>query len=126
MSAEAAIAKYIELRDLKAQRKKQYETDIADIDAAMDRIEAAFRVKLNKLGAGASIKTDAGTVYTSTLTSAGVANWDECLAWIKEHGCWDMLERRVAKSSVEQYRVENNDLPPGVTWSETVRVNIRR
>ena len=58
--------------------------------------------------------------------SASVADWDAVLDHIRENDAWEMLERRVNKTAVEQFKAVNDDLPPGVNWSETQVVNFRR
>jgi len=73
-----------------------------------------------------SIKTAAGTAYTKVATSATVADWPLVLGFIQKHELWPMLEKRVSKSVVETYREEHNDLPPGINWTETRVLNIRR
>jgi hypothetical protein len=45
---------------------------------------------------------------------------------VQENDAWEMLERRVNKKTVEQFKDVNDDLPPGVNWSETQVVNFRR
>jgi hypothetical protein len=58
--------------------------------------------------------------------SAKVSDWDSLLEFIKKEGAWEMLERRVSKVAVEQFKAETKDLPPGVDWGETQVINFRR
>jgi hypothetical protein len=37
-----------------------------------------------------------------------------------------MLERRVSKAAVEQYKDEHGNLPPGINWREEITINVRR
>ena len=53
-------------------------------------------------------------------------NWDTLLDHVKDNDAWEMLERRVNKTAVEQFKAVNDDLPPGINWSETQVVNFRR
>jgi hypothetical protein len=55
-----------------------------------------------------------------------VADWDATLDFIKANEHWQMLEHRVSKQAVEEYKSEHGDLPPGVDWREEVTVNVRR
>ena len=125
MSIDVVIDRYVKLRDRKAELKKEYDASVANIDLALERIENALLKEFKRQQAN-SISTPHGTAYTQKRTAARVADWDEALAWIKRHDAWDMLKRDVAKSSVEQYRNEHNDVPPGINWSETLVVNVRR
>jgi hypothetical protein len=55
-----------------------------------------------------------------------VADWDAFLDHVRENEAWEMLERRVNKTAVEQFKSVEGDLPPGVNWAETQVVNFRR
>jgi hypothetical protein len=124
---DAIVERYIKLRDLKAQHKQEYEKKVAEIDGALDRIENFFLKTMNEQGSE-SIKTPFGTAYISEKTNATVADWDSVSNFIREDIAerWGMLERRVAKGFVEQYRSEHNDLPPGINWTVQRAVNFRR
>lgn len=119
------IAKYVQLRDRKADLKRKFTEDTAAIDAGMAKIEAFLMSHLMDTGAE-SIKTPAGTVFTTTQTSATVDDWDQVLAWIKANEQWSILDKRVNKSFVANHIKEHNDLPPGVGWREEKVVQIRR
>jgi hypothetical protein len=116
---------YIKLRDRKDALRKEFEKKVEDINSVMTKIENALLKHLNAIG-GDSIKTPVGTVFKKTVRNVGVADWDRVLEFIRENEMWDMLEHRVSKTAVEQYKEEHNDLPPGVNWSETTVVQIRR
>ena len=49
-----------------------------------------------------------------------------CLDHVKDNDAWEILERRVNKTAVEQFKSVNDDLPPGINWSETQVINFRR
>lgn len=119
------VEKYIELRDRKAALKREYEDKVKDIDTALEKAEIYLLQQMQTLGMEA-IPTKAGTAYRSTKTSAQVADWDAVLGFVKETNNWAMLERRVAKAAVVQYREEHDDLPPGINWREETSVNVRR
>lgn len=125
MDIQTIVEKYIALRDKKAAIKAEYDARIAKIDEVMDKVEAALLKHFDEVGIDA-VKTGAGTAYTSVKTSATVADWDMYLSFVKAQEAWQLLERRVAKKAVEEYREVNGDLPPGVNWSEERVVNIRR
>lgn len=122
---EELVEKYIRLRDAKAQLKAEYTQKAAKLDDILDRIEAVLLQQFSEFGME-SVRTKAGTAYKSTRVSATVADWDSVLAFIKKNDLWQMLEHRVSKQAVEQFKEVNGDLPPGVNWREEVVVNIRR
>lgn len=122
---EQAVKAYITLRDQKDALKKQQATELKPFSTKMDKIEAWLLRELNSNEAE-SIKTVAGTCYRSTRTSAKVGDWEEALAFIKEHELWSMLERRVSKAAVEDFIDAQGSPPPGVDIVQEVRVNVRR
>ena len=125
MKINELVDKYVKLRDAKAAKKKEYDTELAKYDTAMEKIEAILLKHFEETGAD-SVKTEQGTAYRSSRTSATVADWDSFLGHVRHHDAWEMLEHRVNKKAVEEYKAANEDLPPGVNWKEEVVVNIRR
>lgn len=122
---EELVSKYIELRDIKSQLKAKFDQRVSKIDSVLDRIEAAILAEFNESGME-SVRTKCGTAYKQTRVSANVADWEAALGFIREHELWHMLERRVNKTAVEQFKEANDDLPPGVNWREEVVINVRR
>ena len=119
------VEKYIELRDKKAQFKAEYEAKVAEIEAGLDRIERHLLQKMQEQGLK-SLPTSAGTAYIQHRTAATVADWDLLLGFIRENQSWTMLEKRVSKSAVEEFRAANDELPPGINWNESIVVNVKR
>ncbi len=124
MNANDLVGRYRALRDRKAQYKAEYDAKVADVERAMDLIETMLQKMMQDMGVK-SLRTDNGTPYFTTQTSATVADWDAYLAWVRENDAWEFLEKRVNKTSVEQFKAANDDLPPGVNWSERVKVNVK-
>lgn len=121
MKIAEVVAKYIELRDQKAQLKKQ----ATDIQLQMDKIELKLLAAFEQVGVN-SVNTEYGTAYTTTRTSATVVDKEVFMDYVKENAEWALLEVRAAKLAVDQFKEIHGDIPPGVNWSETVVVNIRK
>lgn len=124
-AVDEIVARYIALRDKKAEIKAKYDAEVEAIDAAMSRVENYLLKLMTELGVE-SIRTSAGTPYVSRRTSATVADWEVFLDWVRSNGEWSMLERRANKTAVQSWREEHNDLPPGLNWREERVVNIKR
>lgn len=122
---EELVEKYIQLRDAKSQLKSKYDAKVAKLETAMEKIEALILMDFDEQGIE-SMRTKAGTAYKQTRASAGVADWDMVRDFIVDNELWNMLERRVNKSAVEQYKDAHGDLPPGINWREEVVINVRR
>lgn len=117
--------KYIQLRNRKAEMDAEHKKKMEAINSAMDRCEAYLLNTLNGMGVD-SVKTPAGTVFTKVASSATVADWPMLLEFVKRNELWAVLKKDVAKSVVQEYRDEHNDLPPGINWSETRVLSIRK
>jgi len=117
---------FIALRDRRARRKADFQLDDVDDKEKQERIEIEFLRRFNKRGIDNVSARGIGTAYRSVRASAKVADWDSLLEFIQKEGAWEMLERRVSKVAVEQFKAETNDLPPGVDWGETQVINFRR
>ena len=116
---------YIQLRDRRAQRKAAYEAEDAADKAKQEKIEGVLLAKLDAEGSD-SVRTANGTAYKSKRISVSVADWDSFFPFVQQTEAWHMLEHRASKTAVEQYVEENADLPPGLNWSETITLNVRR
>lgn len=123
---DQVVAKYIALRDLKAQMKAEYEAKVAPVQAAMDKAEAYILAEMDRTGTEA-FKTAAGTAYTSTRTAASLADWDLFRDFLaSQDDPFMYLDRRVNKSAVEEYTKDHQDLPPGINWRAERVVGVRR
>ena len=125
MKLSELVAKYIELRDKKAEIKNEYDSKVAKLDEVLDKIESTLLQTFDNAGMD-SVKTEFGTAYTTERTSASVADKDAFMEYVKANGDWQLLEIRCSKTSVQQFKDENQDLPPGVSWRSERVVNIRR
>lgn len=125
MKLSEVVAKYVELRDRKAQLKAEYDMQVAPIEAKMAKIEGKLLEVLDQTG-GKSFRTPHGTAYVSVRTTASVADRETFFEFVKQNEEWPLLQVAVVKSAVEQYKSVNQELPPGINWREERVVNIRR
>ena len=126
MKLSDAVSLYIQLRDQKSQMKADFEASVAPLQEKMDKLEAKLLEVFNKTGMD-SVKTEFGTAYATVRTSASIADRDAFMDFVKANEEWALLEVRVSKTAVDQYRSANDDeLPPGVNVREERVVNIRR
>lgn len=126
MKLSEAVSLYIKMRDKKAQMKADFEASVAPLTEKMDKLEAKLLDVFNKTGMD-SVKTEFGTAYATTRTTASVADREAFMDYVKANEEWALLEVRTSKTAVEQYRSANdNELPPGINLREERVVNIRR
>lgn len=125
MNFDDVVSRYIQLRDKKAAIKAEYDAKVAKIDEVMGKAEAVLIKYFAETGLE-SVRTDSGTAYKTTRSSATVGDWDALFSHILSTENYQLLEHRVSKKAVEEFKEVNADLPPGVNWREEVVVNIRR
>lgn len=127
MRDDTIVELYIQLRDRRAARKAAYENEDAQDKEKMNKFEQLLldRFRANGLK---SISTDLGTAYTKHTVSATVADRAMWFDWILEAPTERVvfLTTHVAKDEVVQFKEANNDLPPGINWSESLSVGVRR
>jgi len=117
---------FIALRDRRTARKAAYNEEDAGDRSKQEKIETEFLRRFGDRGIDNVSARGVGTAYRSTRVSATVADWDSLLGHIQDQDAWELLERRVNKTAVEQFKDQHEDLPPGVNWSESQVVNFRR
>lgn len=121
---DKAVRAFINIRKAKAEAMREAEKVDAEFEAKLERLRVYFLTHLNATNAKAS-RTEAGTFFKKLKVSPSAASWEVIYAYIKEHDAFDMLERRIKKKFVTDYRKLNNALPPGVNIHEEWEVQVR-
>mgnify|MGYP000993836038 CR=1 FL=1 len=119
------LERYVALRDRKKELKDDYDNKVEAVDQALEKLENFLLKTMADQGVD-SVKTAHGTAYISLKTSATVADRDAFMDYIRTNDEWAMLDVKVNKTAVKEYRDAQDSLPPGVNWSETRAVNVRR
>lgn len=126
MNIEAVIAGYIALRNQKEDIGKRHTEELAPIRANMEKLELFLRSRLQDMGLTNLAAKGVGTAFLETKTEANVADWDATLAWIKETGAYEFLEKRVSKTVVKDYIESHGDVPPGINVTSEIVVRVRK
>ena len=121
---DAAIARYIMLRDEKKALQDSIKPQLADINERLGKFEAVFLQMMQTYGLD-SLPTANGTAYTSMQYSVKIEDWDAVLEFIRSTNSWYLLEKRLNKSTVQDF-AESGEPVPGTTLSSFVNVNVRR
>lgn len=123
---DALIKQYVALRDKVKAEEDFLSEKLKPYKQAMQAIEGFLAITLREAGAE-SIKTEFGTVYTTRIMSAKVADREAFLTYVLEYGETDFLTSAVSKEAVKAY-MEKNDgqFPPGIEVGYMQNVNVRR
>lgn len=125
MKMSDLVSKYVEAREKKAQFKAEYDMKVAKLDQVMMKIESKLLEIFQETGMD-SVKTEFGTAYTTTRTTASVADREAFMEYIRANDEWPLMEVRASKAAIEQYKSIHEELPPGINWREERVVNVRR
>jgi hypothetical protein len=149
---DTVVAKYIELRDQKAEVADRHKAELEPINTSMEKIEQWLLGKMSELGVD-SVKTPSGTPYKSTTTSVKMADAKEfkkfiftpviksLIELVEANGFltedlletvlasspkWDMVDFRPGKKGIGEFIASTDQVPPGVEISSFTTVNVRR
>lgn len=125
MKLNEVVEKYILIRDRRSARKKEFDAADAHDKELQAKIESKLLQVFEQTGLD-SCRTEFGTAYKSSRSSASVADKEVFMKFVRDSQAWPLLEVRAAKTAIEQYKDEHQELPPGVNWSEEVTINVRR
>jgi hypothetical protein len=125
MDVKDLLSKYIAVRDKKAQLEAAHKAKLAGLNAALEKAENLLLAWFNEHGMD-SVGCDTGTAYRTTRTSATVEDRETFFEWVRANEAWHFLESRVAKTQVDEFVTEHQDLPPGIKYTSMVAVNVRR
>jgi hypothetical protein len=130
IDAERLVKVFVKMRDRRAELKRAWEAEDAEIKAKQEQIEAVLLDHLNKNNQD-SVRTGEGTFYRQKKTIPNASDWEAFYAWIKENDAFDALERRIKAKFITDYMEEHaddpdNNLPPGVSVFTRYDVRVRK
>jgi hypothetical protein len=116
----------ISLRDKIDEIKKRHKEELAPLNQSMEKLEAYLQLQLTNLGTTSFAAKGIGTAYLQNVVGVTVEDWDATLAWIRSNEFWELLERRVSKTVVQEYMESKGEVPPGVNVRSETEVRVRR
>ena len=125
LTTDQLVETYIKARDARAAKKAQRDKEIAEFDAILARIEGALQATMTAQGMS-SIGTPHGTAYKTTLTSATVADPGAFKEFLERTGKWHLADIRAGKVAIREELDATGELPPGVNFSTSEKINVRR
>lgn len=122
---EAAVRKYVELRDACERIDKETKERKAPLEVAMKTLESVLMKLCNDQGV-TQFKTAAGTAFIQTVSRCSAPDFDATLKHIVDTGEFHLLNRSVNKTAVAEYIEKHEQPPPGVAWSVSREIQVRR
>ena len=117
---------YLKMRDTKDEITAQYKQKVAEIDEQMSVVEAEMLEACKSMNAS-SVRTPHGTIVRSVKSRYWTNDWDSMYVFIKEHGAFGLLEKRLHQTHMKEFLDENPDLlPAGLNVENQYTVVVRR
>lgn len=122
---EQRVRQYVELRDRIKEKDDAHKKAMAPYRDTLEKLGALLLDHLNTIG-GESVRSAGGTVYKSTKKSASLEDGDAFMKYVIRAEAWELLDRKANVTAVEDFAKENGVLPPGVRFTQTNVVGVRR
>lgn len=122
---DAVVGAYISLRDKKKEVAARHREEMAVFNDKMNQIETFLLMDFGQKGIE-SAKTESGTAYKVSRRTVKSEDWEAFIEYVRENDLWHMLDRRSNKSAVEEFLEANGELPPGLSITTSLGINVRR
>jgi len=119
------VDQFVKLRDLIRAKDDEHKNNMKPLKETLEQLNAVLLKHLDELG-GESVKTDSGTVYRTERKNASLADAEAFMDFVVRHGAFDLLDRKANVTAVEDYINDHDAPPPGVNFTKTFVVGVRR
>jgi len=120
------VSTYVKLRDKKAEIRKEWEAEEAELDAKLNIVKDALLEHCKTTGAE-SVRTAEGTFYRSVKSKYWTSDWESMNNFIFENNALDLLEKRLHQTNMRSFLAEHPDkLPPGLNVDSEYTITVRR
>lgn len=119
-------AVYLKIRDKRADNKRVFDAEDKDLEEQQKMLAEQMLDSCKELGAD-SIKTPHGTIIRSVKSKYWTGDWDSMYNFIKEHGAFGLLEKRLHQTNMKDFLNDNPDvMPMGLNVENEYTVVVRR
>ena len=125
IDVEGCVALYVELRDKIAALKAELVEKSKPLNHAIERLDGILLEHLQHQGAK-SIRTESGTVYQRVAASAAIKDKKAFREFVIANEQFDMLDWKANKVQVRTYMEENQTDVPGINFTATLTIGVRR
>jgi len=125
LDIEDLTQQFVIVRDLIDEVKEHHAKRLEPLENKLNQLTGQIRSFMDAHGLE-NIRTKAGTAYTSTRHTATVQDAEAFMNFIREHGLWDLIERRANSTAVKDFVKQHNKLPAGVNLNGIQTLGVRR
>lgn len=126
MDYAKVVEAYLNIRDRRAEIKRDYDAQDDNLKAAQRQLEGVLLKHLNDTGLD-SARTPVGTFFRSESLKPSGSDWTAFYEWVRSNDAFEALEKRIKRDFIKEY-METHDgaLPPGVSVHREYEVRVRR
>ena len=122
---DVRVEQYLKLRDKIKEMEARHKEELKPFKETLEKLNSVILAHLTQVG-GESIRTAAGTAYVTEKKSATLADPQAFMDYVVSNEAWDLLDRKANVTAVADYISEHSAPPPGVNFSTTNLVGVRR
>jgi hypothetical protein len=126
LDVETVMQKRIKLRDKRAELRKNYEAVDNPLKELEYQGETWLLKEAERVGVDKFAVTGVGTAFKTKKVIPSCADINVLSDWIMETGNTQVLENRISRTFIKEYREEHKELPPGVSVFEELGMTVRR
>jgi hypothetical protein len=119
------VDQYVKLRDHIKALKDANKKALAPFEETLEQLNSVLLAHLSSLNVD-SAATGAGTVYRTDKKAAGLADKAAFWNYVLNNKAFDLLDYKANVTAVEDFIANNKAPPPGVNYSVTHVVGVRR
>lgn len=120
------VKAFVKMRDKKAELAAAFKAEDDAISAQMDAVKRALLDYCKENGVE-SARTESGMFYRTVRSKFWTNDWEQMGAFIIEHKCPELLEKRIHQGNMQTFLQENPDLrPAGLSVDSEYTITVRK
>ena len=117
---------FVKMRDRKSALAAEFKAEDDRVQSQMDAVKHALLEYCKSAGVE-SQRTEAGMFYRTVRSKYWTSDWAEMGAFVLEHKCTDLFEKRLHQGNMQSFLQENPTLrPPGLNISSEYTITIKK
>lgn len=122
---ERRTAQFIWVRDQIAKLEAKHKQELEELRSLKEKLAGRIQAFMSANNVE-SLRTKAGTCYTSTRRTATLADPDAFMTYVISNQAFDLLDRRANSTAVQAFVQKHQCLPPGCNLNSIASVGVRR
>ena len=117
---------YLKIRDKRSELKREFEAQDSTLEEQQQMLANQMLETCKEMGAD-SIRTPHGTIIRSIKSKYWTNDWESMYNFIREHGAFGLLEKRLHQTNMKEFLHENPDvMPMGLNVESEYSIVVRR